>query len=172
MPISLTGMQSIGGRTYHSTQETYSPVGRRNLRMYWSGCQSTGAEMRKYLTAARSVHSSAHSQGGQGNARARARAQTQTQTQWRHGCGTYGCQLAAGRQCCPAAGFAERPDLIEKSRALQSVPEVGASGHDGRWETCCAATRPSIDGCLASRRSDVGDVMGSEEVWKHEGKVR
>ena len=36
--------------THHSTHETYSPVGRRNLRMYWSGCQSTGAEMRKYFT--------------------------------------------------------------------------------------------------------------------------
>lgn len=36
--------------THHRTQETYSPVGRRNLRMYWSGVQSTGAEMRKYFT--------------------------------------------------------------------------------------------------------------------------
>jgi hypothetical protein len=36
--------------TYQRTQETYSPVGRRKRRMYWSGCQSTGAEMRKYLT--------------------------------------------------------------------------------------------------------------------------
>jgi hypothetical protein len=38
-------------RLFQSTQETYSPVGRRNLLMYCSGCQSTGAEMRKYLTA-------------------------------------------------------------------------------------------------------------------------
>ena len=37
--------------TYQSTHETYSPVGNKNLRIYWSGCQSTGAEMRKYLTA-------------------------------------------------------------------------------------------------------------------------
>ena len=36
--------------TYHNTQETYSPVGSKNLRMYWSGVQSTGAEMRKYFT--------------------------------------------------------------------------------------------------------------------------
>lgn len=36
--------------TYHNTQDTYSPVGKRNLRMYCSGVQSTGAEMRKYLT--------------------------------------------------------------------------------------------------------------------------
>src|SRR6266699_4515400 len=44
---------SAGGSNkgpYHNTHETYSPVGRRNLRMYWSGCQSTGAEMRKYFT--------------------------------------------------------------------------------------------------------------------------
>lgn len=37
-------------QAYQSTQETYSPVGSRKRRMYWSGCQSTGAEMRKYLT--------------------------------------------------------------------------------------------------------------------------
>lgn len=36
---------------HHSTQETYSPVGSRNRLMYWSWLQSTGAEMRKYLTA-------------------------------------------------------------------------------------------------------------------------
>jgi hypothetical protein len=41
--------------THHSTHETYSPVGKRNLRMYWSGCQSTGADMRKYFTAMRLV---------------------------------------------------------------------------------------------------------------------
>jgi hypothetical protein len=47
-------MQGLGGAqrgAHQRTQETYSPVGSRNLRMYWSGCQSTGAEMRKYLTA-------------------------------------------------------------------------------------------------------------------------
>jgi len=37
--------------TYHNTQETYSPVGRRKRRMYWSGVQSTGADIKKYLTA-------------------------------------------------------------------------------------------------------------------------
>ena len=36
--------------TYHNTQETYSPVGRRNRRMYWSGVQSTGADIKKYFT--------------------------------------------------------------------------------------------------------------------------
>jgi hypothetical protein len=36
--------------SYHSTQEMYSPVGSKNLRMTCSGLQSTGAEMRKYLT--------------------------------------------------------------------------------------------------------------------------
>lgn len=36
--------------TYQSTQETYSPVGRRNRRMYWSGVQSTGADIKKYFT--------------------------------------------------------------------------------------------------------------------------
>lgn len=48
------------GRSYHKTQETYSPVGRRNLRIYWSGCQSTGAEIRKYLTVPRLAYSSEH----------------------------------------------------------------------------------------------------------------
>src|SRR3569833_497121 len=38
-------------RLFQRPHETYSPVGSRNLRMYWSGCQSTGAEMRKYFTA-------------------------------------------------------------------------------------------------------------------------
>ncbi len=42
--------QRSGQETDHSTQDTYSPVGSKNLRMYWSGVQSTGAEMRKYLT--------------------------------------------------------------------------------------------------------------------------
>lgn len=28
--------------------------------MYWSGCQSTGAEMRKYLTAAKLAHGRVH----------------------------------------------------------------------------------------------------------------
>jgi len=37
--------------TYHRTQETYSPVGKRNRRMYWSGVQSTGADIKKYLTS-------------------------------------------------------------------------------------------------------------------------
>jgi len=37
--------------THQSTQETYSPVGRRNRLMRESGVQSTGAEMRKYLTS-------------------------------------------------------------------------------------------------------------------------
>ena len=50
----------------------------------------------------------------------------------RRECGTYGYQLAAGRRCCPVVGFAVHPDLIKTSQALQSVPEVGASGHDGR----------------------------------------
>ncbi len=36
--------------TYHNTQETYSPVGRRNRRIYWSGVQSTGADIKKYFT--------------------------------------------------------------------------------------------------------------------------
>lgn len=36
--------------THHNTHDTYSPVGSKNLRMYWSGVQSTGAEIRKYFT--------------------------------------------------------------------------------------------------------------------------
>src|SRR3569833_2439091 len=38
-------------RLFQRTHETKSPVGSWNLRMYWSGCQSTGAEMRKFYTA-------------------------------------------------------------------------------------------------------------------------
>ena len=41
----------LTGLAYHRTHDTYSPVGSKNLRMYCSGVQSTGAEMRKYLTA-------------------------------------------------------------------------------------------------------------------------
>jgi len=36
--------------TYHRTHETYSPVGSRKRRMRESGVQSTGAEIKKYLT--------------------------------------------------------------------------------------------------------------------------
>ena len=46
MLISTTGV----GCAYQSTQETYSPVGSRNRLIYWSGVQSTGADMRKYFT--------------------------------------------------------------------------------------------------------------------------
>lgn len=42
-------------RLFHRMQETYSPVGRRKRLMYWSCAQSTGAEMRKYLTVLVSV---------------------------------------------------------------------------------------------------------------------
>jgi hypothetical protein len=37
--------------------------------MYWSGCQSTGADMRKYLTAAVSVGRTRHLRTLQNNAR-------------------------------------------------------------------------------------------------------
>src|SRR5215218_2918535 len=36
-------------KLFHSTHETYSPVGSRNRRMYCSFCHSTGAEIRKNL---------------------------------------------------------------------------------------------------------------------------
>lgn len=49
-PLFPLLMTCLAVATYHRMQETYSPVGRRNRRMYWSGCQSTGAEMRKYFT--------------------------------------------------------------------------------------------------------------------------
>jgi hypothetical protein len=52
-------------------------------------------------------------------------------------------------------GFAERPGLIERSRVRQSAPEAAASGHDGGLDTCCAATRSSVQ-CLG-----VGDVRRS-----------
>lgn len=47
------------GVTYHNTQDTYSPVGSKKRRMYWSGDQSTGAEIKKYLTGCASVRSKA-----------------------------------------------------------------------------------------------------------------
>ena len=40
----------VVGQTDHSTQDTYSPVGSKKRLMYWSWLQSTGADMRKYLT--------------------------------------------------------------------------------------------------------------------------
>jgi hypothetical protein len=49
-----------------------------------------------------------------------------------------------------------RPDLIEKSRVRQIVPEAAASGHGGRLDTCCSATRSSVE-CLG-----VGDVRRSK----------
>lgn len=51
MMLELRSGRMIGAKAHQRTQETYSPVGRRNLRMYWSCAQSTGAEMRKYFTA-------------------------------------------------------------------------------------------------------------------------
>src|ERR1700759_4219476 len=36
-------------RLFQRTQETYSPVGRRNRRIKESGLQSTGADIRKYF---------------------------------------------------------------------------------------------------------------------------
>lgn len=53
--------------------------------------------------------------------------------------GTYGCLLAAGQRCCPAAGFAVRRDLIERSRVRQNAPGAAAWPHEG-WNTFCDAT--------------------------------
>lgn len=53
VPATLLILQtpsSTDASTYHNTQETYSPVGKRNRRMYWSGVQSTGADIKKYFT--------------------------------------------------------------------------------------------------------------------------
>src|SRR5690242_21671621 len=127
--------------------------------MYWSGCHSTAAEMTTYLTAAGLAGKVADDRG--------AWRQAQWQAQWRDGCGTYGYRPAAGRRCCLAAGFAVRLGRGGRSQARQSVPEVGPSGW---WETCCAATRPSVDGCLGPGRSDVGDVMGGSSCGNARGK--
>ena len=48
--LILQTLSSTDASTYHNTQETYSPVGKRNRRMYWSGVQSTGADIKKYFT--------------------------------------------------------------------------------------------------------------------------
>jgi hypothetical protein len=66
------------------------------------------------------------------------------------GC-TYGCRLAGGQRRCRAAGSAARPGLRERSRVRPSVPEAAASGHGGGWDTCCAATRSSVQ-CLGLGR--------------------
>jgi hypothetical protein len=105
--------------------------------MYWSGCQSTGAEMRKYLTATASVWDTSSQFGGHINAR----------LHWRHISFTYGCRLAGALRCCQAVGFAARPGLIERSRVRQIVPEAAASACDVRKDTCCAATRSCVE-CL------------------------
>jgi hypothetical protein len=137
--------------THHRTHDTYSPVGKRNLRMYWSGCQSTGAEMRKYLTAA-SVSRVVDSQAKQRS----AGTQCATGLEGDSNQCTHDYLLAGERRHCRAGGFAVRPDLIEKSRVRQIVPEAAASGHGGRLDTCCAATRSSVE-CLG-----VGDVRRSK----------
>src|SRR5271154_228429 len=48
--LQLSLFQSFLIPTYHRTHDTYSPVGRRNLRIKESGVQSTGADIRKYFT--------------------------------------------------------------------------------------------------------------------------
>lgn len=53
----------IWKRLFHSTQDTYSPVGKRNRLMYWSGCQSTGADIKKYLTTAAFVSCTKRNKG-------------------------------------------------------------------------------------------------------------
>lgn len=57
---------------------------------------------------------------------------------------TYDCQPAEERRCCLAAGSAERPGLIERSRERQSATEAAASAHGGWRSTWCAATRLSL----------------------------
>ena len=116
--------------TYHSTHETYSPVGRRNLRIYWSGCQSTGADMRKYFTATVSG----------GVAVGQGWVETDARQHSRQVYGTYSYQPAEGQRCYLEASFAVRPGLIRRSQARQIVTEAAALPH-GRWNTWCAATR-------------------------------
>ena len=49
----------------------------------------------------------------------------------------------------------------------QTAPEAAASEHDGRMDTCCAATRSYIE-CLG-----VGDVRRSKpSLMEHDGKAR
>jgi hypothetical protein len=112
--------------------------------MYWSACQSTGADIKKYLTAAVSADCKKDNALHIVNARLE-------QQEIR---GTYGCRLAEAQQCCRVAGFAGRPDLIRMSRARQIVPGAAACWHDGRWDTCCAATRSCV-GVLELGASDV-----------------
>jgi hypothetical protein len=113
--------------------------------MYWSGCQSTGAEIRKYLTVPGLAHYSIQIQGNQVPGARCTRTSTDRHRQTTQRAVTYGYRLAAVRRCCLVAGSAVRLGLEERSRAQQSAPGVGPSAS---WETCCAATRPSVDGCL------------------------
>jgi hypothetical protein len=90
--------------------------------MYWSGCQSTGAEMRKYLTARRLADAKA------GGCAARDRGATGAEDGIVGG--TYDCRPAAAQRCCPAVGFAGRPDLIRKSPGRPTATEAAASHHE------------------------------------------
>lgn len=126
--------------------------------MYWSGCQSTGAEMRKYLTRAALVEN-------------RNRAMQRAYLGGKEG--TYGCRLAGAQRCCPAAGFAGRPGLVEMSRARQIVPEAAASGHGGGLDTCCAATRSSVQSVWEWGTSDVaGGMAGTRRKSGRKGSCQ
>ena len=57
---------------------------------------------------------------------------------------TYGCRPVGEQRCCPVVGSAEHPDLVGRSLERQGVPEAAAFQHDDWKDTCCAATRSSI----------------------------
>nr|POE56750.1 hypothetical protein CFP56_33722 [Quercus suber] len=99
------GTSSSPTVTYQSTHDTYSPVGSRKRRMYWSGDQSTGAEMRKYLTVMRPTSVLAKSCGHG--------------AWWCEGEGrrTYGCPPAAMRRSSPGSNSAEHPAPARTSQA-------------------------------------------------------
>jgi hypothetical protein len=106
--------------------------------MYWSGCQSTGADMRKYFTATVSGTVTGGGSSVETNARRHPKQVSET----------YSYQPAVKRRCCLEAGFAVRPGLIRRSQARQIVTEAAAWPH-GHWSTCCAATRSPVFSCFA-----------------------
>lgn len=102
--------------TYQSTQDTYSPVGSRKRLMYWSGDQSTGAEIKKYLTGSVSVRARASIDVDRKRGRKLRRRRTVVDL------------LQSDYRVC---GQALLGILVEKERLRGHRPSLRCAGHDG-----------------------------------------
>lgn len=101
--------------TYQRTHEIYSPVGSKKRLITCSGLQSTGADIKKYLTV--------------------AQRWSTCQVSFAECLKTYDCQPVAEQAQPLEAATAEHPDLAGRSQERLSATEVPGRQREG-LDTC------------------------------------